>query len=101
MGYKVIEFEAELTTAKEKLANPDEGEEIPLKKILNYFKQMLQNSNTICVIDCLPYEKNDLAQWIEIVGEPATVINLEVEELEQIKRTRKKAEGDLAAEVNE
>ena len=100
-GYKLIEFEAELAQAKEKLANPDEGEEVPLKKILNYFRQMLeQNKETVCVIDGITYEKNDLTQWIEVVGVP-NIINLEVEELEQIKRTRKKAEGDLAAEVNE
>ena len=35
-----------------------------------------------------------------MVGVPS-IINLDVEEVAQIKRTRKKAEGDLAAEVNE
>lgn len=74
---------------------------MPLKKIFAYFRQILeQNKGTTCIIDSLPYENNDLMQWIQVVGVP-TVINLEVEELEQIKRARKKAEGDLAAEVNE
>lgn len=59
-----------------------------------------QNKDSICVIDGLTYEKDDLKQWINVVGVPS-VINLQVEELEQIKRTRKKAEGDLAADVNE
>jgi hypothetical protein len=35
-----------------------------------------------------------------VVGAP-NVINLEAEVNEQIKRSRKKAEADLAAEINE
>ena len=55
-GFKMIEFETELAAAKEKLANPDEGEEVPLKKILNYFKNLLvQNKGTTCIIDGLTY----------------------------------------------
>lgn len=82
------------------MANPDEGEEIPVKKIFNYFKDLLEkNKGCTYVFDAFPYEKNDLTQWVEIVGVPS-VINLNVEELEQIKRARKLAEADLAAEVN-
>ena len=80
-GFKLIEFETELAAAKEKLVNPDEGEEVPLKKILNYFKNLLgQNKGTTCIIDGLTYEKDELRQWIEVVGVPS-VINLEVEQL--------------------
>ena len=48
------------------------------------------------MIDGLPYSGNDLEEWTKVVGAP-TVLNLRVDENEQIKRTRKKAEGDLAA----
>jgi hypothetical protein len=37
-----------------------------------------------------------LEEWISAIGSP-NVINLKVEELELIKRTRKKNEGDLTA----
>ena len=46
------------------------------------------------------YQGNDLKEWVNALGAPL-VINLKVEADEQIKRARKKAEGDLAAEVSE
>lgn len=51
------------------------------------------------MIDGLPYAGKDLESWISAIGAP-NVINLQVETTEQIKRSRKKAEADLAAEVN-
>ena len=90
-GFKFIEFEKDLAAAKEKLANPEEGEEVPLKKILNYYKNMIQNDkNCTYIFDCLTYENNDLVAWVECVGVP-NIINIEVDEKEQIMRTRKKA----------
>ena len=90
-GFKFIEFEKDLAAAKEKLANPEEGEEVPLKKILNYYKNMIQNDkNCTYIFDCLTYENNDLVAWVEFVGVP-NIINIEVDEKEQIMRTRKKA----------
>lgn len=60
-GFKFIQFEAELTSAKQKLANPDEGEEVPLKKILGYFSNLINNDkNTTCIFDALPYEQKDM-----------------------------------------
>ena len=68
-----------------------------MKKILNYYKNMIQNDkNCTYIFDCLTYENNDLAAWVECVGVP-NIINIEVDEKEQIMRTRKKAEGDLGA----
>ena len=58
------------------------------------------DKNCTYIFDCLTYENNDLAAWVECVGVP-NVLNLEVDEKEQIMRTRKKAEGDLGAEISE
>ena len=41
-GFKLIELEKDIGGVKEKLANPDEGEEVPLKKIINYYKKMIE-----------------------------------------------------------
>ena len=64
-GYKFIEFDKDLAAVKEKLANPEEGEEVPLKKILNYYKNLV-NSDKGCtyIFDSLPYENNDLVGWV-------------------------------------
>ena len=79
-GYKLIEFETYLPALKEKLANPDEGEEVPLKKILNHFqKELRDNSCCVYVLDGFPYDGKDLEAWIEVVGCP-NIWNLDVEE---------------------
>ncbi len=45
-------------------------------------------------------DAKDIEAWTKAVG-PPTVLNLKVDEKELIRRTRKKAEGDLNAEVGE
>lgn len=80
---------------------PEDGEELPARKVIQHFRQLLSNDkNSTYVIDGLPYAGKDIENWIAAIGSP-NVINLEVETPEQIKRSRKKAEADLAAEVNE
>lgn len=100
-GYKYIDYEAECAAAKEKIASPEDGEEVPVKKYIAYFCNMLKtNNDTTFVFDGVNYEDNDMKEWIGAFGSP-NVINLKVEANEQIKRARKKAEGDLAAEISE
>lgn len=41
-NYKLIEFETQITELKEKLANPDEGEEVPVKKFIAYFGNLIK-----------------------------------------------------------
>ena len=100
-GYKMIEFGPYMETAKEKLLGPDDGEEVPLKKILAHFASMIKDDcKSVYLFDGIPYEGKDLEAWIETVGAPC-VINLKVEDNELIMRNRKKNEGDLKAEVTE
>jgi hypothetical protein len=50
-------------------------------------------------LDGFPYEKNELLEWIKIVGVPH-VLHLDVEINELITRMRKKDEADLAQEIS-
>ena len=100
-GYKMIEFEPYLANIKEKLMGPDDGEELPVKKVFAHFASLLkEDPNCVYLFDGFPYEGKDLEAWIETVGAPC-VINLKVDDNELIMRMRKKAEGDLKAEVTE
>lgn len=64
---------------KEKLIAPEDGEELPVRKAIEHFRQLLTNDKaSTYVIDGLPYAGKDLEAWISAVGVP-NVINLEVE----------------------
>lgn len=100
-GYKYIDYEAECASLKEKIATPEDGDEVPARKYIDYFAKLLQaNTGTVYVFDGIAYEGKNLADWVACLGSPH-LINLKVDADEQIKRARKKAEGDLAAEVSE
>jgi hypothetical protein len=50
-----------MTSLKEKLASPEEGEEVPLKKYLSHFSsQIHDNPLQTYVLDGFPYAKNEL-----------------------------------------
>jgi broad-specificity NMP kinase len=101
MGYRHVEYEPYLASVKEKLIAPEDGEELPFRKVIAHFATLVSASgNTPLLIDGLPLDAKDVEAWTKAVG-PATVLNLKVDERELIRRTRKKAEGDLAAEVGE
>jgi len=86
---------------KEKLIAPEDGEELPFRKVIAHFASLVSSSgNSPILIDGLPLEGKDVEAWTKAVGAPI-VINLKVDERELIRRTRKKAEGDLNAEVGE
>lgn len=70
---------------------------MPVKKVLAHFSSLLQGDhNSTYLFDGIPYDGNDLKNWVETVGSP-NVINLAVDNLELIKRTRRKNEGDVNA----
>lgn len=74
---------------------------MPPKKYIDYFGKLVKESpSTVFIFDGINYENDDLKYWVEVLGAPH-VINLRIEADEQIKRMRKKAEGDLTAEVSE
>lgn len=101
LGYRHIEYEPYLASVKEKLIAPEDGEELPFRKVIAHFAGLVAASgNTPILIDGLPLDPKEVENWTKAVG-PATVLNLKVEERELIRRTRKKAEADLAAEVGE
>jgi broad-specificity NMP kinase len=101
MGYRHIEYEAYLATVKEKLIAPEDGEELPFRKVVAHFASLVAASgSTPLLIDGPAIDAKEVENWTKAVG-PAIVLNLKVDERELIRRTRKKAEGDLAAEVNE
>lgn len=80
---------------------PEDGEELPFRKVIAHFASLVSSSgNSPILIDGLPLEGKDVEAWTKTVGAPI-VINLKVDERELIRRTRKKAEGDLNAEVGE
>lgn len=80
-GFKLIEMETYLATVKEKLQGPEDGDEVPVKKVIEHFRDLLSaDSRNTYVIDGLPYEKKDLEEWVRVVGVPR-VLYLEVEEL--------------------
>lgn len=100
-GYKHIEYEPYIASVKEKLITPEEGEELPFKKVIGHFTTLIKESgNTPLLIDGLPLDWKDIDNWVKANG-PPIVLNLKTEEKELIRRTRKKNEGDLAAEVTE
>lgn len=101
MGYRHIEYQPYIAGIKEKLIAPEDGEELPFKKIIGHFAAQVSSSgNTPLLIDGLPLDPKDIQSWTKTVG-PATVLNLKVEEKELVRRTRKKAEADLTAEVGQ
>ena len=70
---------------------------MPAKKYIQYFGNLVKNNtNSVYVFDGVNYEGENLQEWVRVLGSPH-VVNLKVESDEQIKRGRKKAEGDLAA----
>lgn len=97
LGYRHIECETYLASVKEKLIAPEDGEELPFRKVIAHFASLVSGSgNTPIIIDGLPLEAKEVENWTKAVG-PAIVLNLKVDERELIRRTRKKAEGDLNA----
>ena len=60
-GFKLIEYEPYFSSVKEKLLVPEDGDEVPLRKILAHFKSLLsQNPDDTYVIDGLPFDNKDL-----------------------------------------
>jgi len=101
LGYKHIEYEPYLASIKEKLIAPEDGEELPFHKVIKHFGQLIASSdNSPLVIDGINIDWKDIDNWVKSNG-PPTVLNLKVDEKELIRRTRKKNEADLAAEVTE
>lgn len=90
-----------MASVKEKLMTPEDGEDLPFKKVIRHFSTMVsQSGDTPILIDGLPLDWKDIDSWVQVVG-PPVVLNLKAEEKELIRRTRKKNEGDLTAEVSE
>lgn len=86
---------------KEKVASPEDGEEVPARKFIQYFAKLVKsNPELVYVFDGVSYEGENLQEWVKVMGSP-NVVNLKVEPEHQIKRARKKAEGDMAAEMTE
>lgn len=55
-GYKVIDFPTYLEGVKEKLMGPDDGEELPVKKILAHFASLIrEDPKTVYLFDGIPY----------------------------------------------
>jgi hypothetical protein len=83
------------------LIAPEDGEELPFRKVIAHFATIIAESgNTPILIDGLNLDTKEIENWVKIVG-PPIVLNLKVEEKELIRRTRRKNEADLAAEVGE
>ena len=99
-GFKHIEYESYLTALKEKLLTPEDGEDLPFNKVIAHFTTLINNSSSPLLIDGLVLDAKQAQKWVVSNGRPH-IINLNISENETIKRTRKKAEGDLAAEVSE
>lgn len=91
-------MEPYLATLKEKLLTPEDGEELPVAKIIKHFKELVDREKII--IDWLPYEGKDLENFIDQVGNPL-IINMKVDSRNLLKRNRKKNEADVNAEVSE
>lgn len=90
-GFKLVEFQAEAAAAKEKIAKPEDGEEVPAHRYVTYFGNMIRsNPGTIYIFDSLPYNNADLQLWISEIGCP-NIINLKADPNQLIKRMRKKA----------
>ena len=80
---------------------PEDGEDLPFHKVITHFQQLILNSeDTPILIDGLPLDWKDINNWVQKNG-PPTILNLKCDEKELIRRARKKAEGDLNAEVGE
>lgn len=80
---------------------PEDGEELPFHKIIKHFNSLISNSgeNPI-LIDGLNLDWKDLDNWVAANGAPI-VFNLKTDEKELIRRTRRKNEADVNAEVTE
>lgn len=68
---------------------PEDGEELPIKKVVAYFKNLFTSEKVTFILDGFPYDNKDLALWLTEVGSPS-VVNLKVEFNELVKRTRRK-----------
>ena len=100
-GYKYLEYEPYVASIKEKLIAPEDGEDLPFHKIVKHFNGLINESgDTPLLIDGLNIDWKDVDTWVQTNG-PATIINLRTEEKELIKRTRRKNEADVNAEVGE
>lgn len=100
-GYKHIEYEPYVASIKEKLIAPEDGEELPFRKIIAHFNTLVAESGSSpLVIDGINLDLKEVENWVKVVG-PPTVLNLKVEEKELTRRTRKKNEADVNAEVGE
>jgi hypothetical protein len=59
---------------------PEDGEELPVRKIISHFKDLFsKNPEKEYLIDGFSYANNDLKDWIHELG-PPTFINLRVDE---------------------
>lgn len=101
LGYRHIEYEPYVASIKEKLIAPEDGEELPFRKVIAHFATLVANSGSApLLIDGLNVDWKDIDSWVKANG-PPLVINLKTDDKELTRRTRKKNEADLAAEVSE
>ncbi len=60
-----IEFEPYVAGLKEKLLTPEDGEELPVRKVIAHFKDLFaKNADKELLIDGFSYTNNDLKDWI-------------------------------------
>ncbi len=60
-----IEFEPYVAGLKEKLLTPEDGEELPVRKVIAHFKDLFaKNRDKELLIDGFSYTNNDLKDWI-------------------------------------
>lgn len=98
-GFVLIEWEPTLTAIKEKY--PGDEETVPFSKVLRYFKeQFTANSRRTFIFDGFQFEKN-FDEFINELGAPSFLINLQVEKPVLVKRTRAKEGADVNAELGE
>lgn len=60
-----IEFEPYVAGLKEKLLTPEDGDELPVRKVISHFKDLFaKNPEKEYLIDGFSYTNNDLKDWI-------------------------------------
>ena len=61
LGYKHIQYEPYLASIKQKLISPEDGEELPFKKVIQHFKGLIEASADVpLIIDGLSLECKDI-----------------------------------------
>lgn len=74
---------------------------MPFHKIIKHFNSLITSSgNNPILIDGFNIDWKDIDNWVKTNG-PPVVLNLKTDEKELIRRTRRKNEADVAAEVTE